>query len=112
MAGNTALNRESLESIDHILQQLDQAATGAHVAWCLSGAFSSVKNLGRRITENERDQLIRAASLAHATALHELPESYPRRTILIGMEAFVGLVTYAAETDEQRANRHPHLIAD
>jgi hypothetical protein len=101
--------------VESILRDLEQAASGDDIAYCLSGAFCSLETLlrrGLRITEDERDQLIRGASLAHASALCGLPESCPRRRILIGIEAFVGLVTYAAETDEQRARRHPHLIAD
>ena len=95
--------QEHDDRVDAVLAQLEQAGRGEHAAWCLSNALDSLRH--RRaslLSPLQRDQLLRAAALAHVTARRKFPASYSREQIDVGMGALAGLIVFWSECIEQR----------
>jgi hypothetical protein len=102
--------------VGYVLHNLEQAARGDDTAWALSNAMESVANhyrtKSRKITPEQRDQLLLVVVRAQLGAIEHLPTPYRREQIDAGMQALAGQVMLWAETLERSAQRKQHALAD
>jgi hypothetical protein len=94
-----------------IVGLLEQAGRGQNTAWALSNPMSRFRNVreASELTLGQRDKMLRAAALAHAAILDEVPIAWWEH-VTVGMAAFAALIVYRAEDDTRRLTRTPYLL--
>ncbi|GGH16125.1 hypothetical protein GCM10007036_16560 [Alsobacter metallidurans] len=97
-----------------VLRDLEQAATGQHVAWCLSGALDTLRKLEQypQISREERHSLLFASGRAFEAAAALPPGLIFDEDLHAGFAALAGLVCLWAEDAQARALRPNHVRLD
>lgn len=103
--------------VDSICEHLDQVQgidTHLTMGFALDcfGRWPA-KRVRQRITVEQRDRMMKAAARARFFVVKHIDgDGEVETSTTQGMDALAGLILLWAETDEQRAARHPHIALD
>lgn len=99
--------RERDDCVAFLLYEFEQAASGEHAAWAMSGAICRLQNADRRlpITPRQRDSLLRALFSAYRRVVKLFDATVGRAPAAHGFDAVAGLIILWSETAEERAAR-------
>lgn len=109
--------RDLVFIVGTLQDDFDRISHGVEVAWNTSGALhrldiETAKRDAPRISEQQRDRLIKGLVLAHGPIVDLFHTSTERFLATRGVDAAAGLIITWAESSEQRAARHPHVRID